>query len=91
MFGSKVYAKFGKYVSGGTAIRILSEDGEPFATATINVPGVKLKSDEVVIKTYSENVMVLDLLVEGGIVEVTGNEVEVGYNKCPIVRILDKK
>ena len=50
MFGSKVYAKFGKYVSGGTAIRILSEDGEPFATATINVPGVKLKSDEVVIK-----------------------------------------
>lgn len=45
-----------------------TSDGFPILTATINVPNEELSSDEVVIKNYSENYGLYNLLVKNGIV-----------------------
>jgi len=66
--GAECDVVFGEYENGRTAIR-LTENGSPFATATINDPDMDLKSNEVIIKNYSENNGMVDALVEAGVVE----------------------
>jgi hypothetical protein len=41
---------------------------EPMATATTNLPGIHLEKDEVIIKNYSENEGLYEILVEAGII-----------------------
>ena len=66
------------------------ETGEPYATASVNLPHQTLKSDEVAIKDYSEGEGMLDDLVAAGIVEDTGKAVGSGYVMIPIARLLKK-
>ena len=62
VMGEKVYAEVAKYQNGGAkAIRLViaenSEDafmGEPFCMVTVNIPGVELKENEVLAKSFSE-------------------------------------
>lgn len=68
-----------------------ADDGEVITTATINLPEESLNEGEVFIKNYSENEGILDWLINEGIVENTGREVESGYVKIPVVRILNFK
>lgn len=72
-----------------TAIELIDVSGEPIATATINMPPeIDLKDDEVVIKNYSENEGILDVLISEGIVERTGKTVSHGYVSSEICRLL---
>lgn len=61
---------------------------EPVATATVNYPGDDLGPSEVVIKTYSENSGILKALVEAGVVEPTPKVRAVGYELCPVARVI---
>lgn len=47
---------------------LTEEDGYPetAATATVNVPDIYLEPDEVLIKNYSENEGILELMVKAG-------------------------
>jgi len=63
---------------------------EPIAVATINVPEVPLKEDEVVIKDYSENEGMLETLVNANVVKRLGKRVKVGHVKCEICKLLKK-
>ena len=54
-------------------------DGSPVATATTNIEGVKLASDEVCIKDYSENTGMLMALQAAGIVESVVDSIQSGY------------
>ena len=63
-------------------------DGFPVATATVNIPEVELKDDEVLIKDYSENEGMLDALERAGIVWRTGESVSNGRVTIPVAKLL---
>ena len=76
---------------GATAIYLVdTADGEPVATATVNVEGVseKLPASEVLIKDYSENEGMMDALIAAGLVRDTGRRVPTGYVTVPVARLL---
>lgn len=81
--------EYKKYKNNRTAIALVDEISfEPIAVATINVPNVPLKDNEVIIKDYSENEGLLDVLVKANIVKKLGKNVQVGYAKCEICKLL---
>ena len=78
-----------KYTNGRTALILNEEDThEEVLIATVNIPGVNLASDEVIIKDYSENEGVLKVLVDAGIVSAPIDHVENGFVTCPICKLL---
>ena len=80
--------KVSKYNNNGnTCLRLVSNQGEPVATATVIVEQ-KLPANQVVIKNYSENEGMLKALVEAKIVEPTGQTVQVGRTICAICKLL---
>ena len=87
VMGYKVYAEFAKYTDGDAkAIRLViaenSEDafmGEPFCMVTVNIPGVELKENEVLAKTWSENEQIYKELVAKGFLKPTGVVAQTGH------------
>ena len=64
--------QFGKYHGNHrTAIELIChKTGELIATATVNVPEIPLKENEVIIKDYSENQGMFQALFNAGIVKL---------------------
>ena len=62
-------------------------DGSPVATATTNIEGVKLASNEVCIKDYEENEGMLKALKNAGIVEHMVDMAQSGYVYVPVVQL----
>src|SRR5437763_1944588 len=69
---------------GGLAVHLVCEDGEPYATVSVNVEGVRLAADEFVFKTYSENEGLIQAMLAAGAVAITGRICSVG----PICRLV---
>ena len=63
-------------------------DGCPIATATINMPEIELAPDEVIIKDYSDNTGMTEVLVQGGVIELTNRKAMTGYVYAPICKLL---
>jgi hypothetical protein len=80
----------GRYKFGdGLVVDLLEETGEPYATVSVNIEGVRLADGEFVFKTYSENDGLLEAMLAAGIVETTGRFVAVGMaGDQPICRLL---
>lgn len=79
-----------KYDNDRIAIQLLdAEDNSPIATASINLPEVKLEKDEVIIKDYSENEGILQVLLDAGILEKTGKSVNVGFVNVKICKLIN--
>lgn len=69
-----------RYWNDRIALRLIDiTNGEPIATATVNVSEAKLERDEVLIKDWSENEGMLDAMTAAGIVTPTGRLVPSGY------------
>jgi hypothetical protein len=85
-------AKFGKYPSTNqNYIQLIdSEDGFPVATASINMPGLDLLPNEVIIKDYSENEGMFDTLVNAGIIKKTNKGAQLTYGIAPIAEIIKR-
>jgi len=64
------------------------EDGSPVAVATLHVPALSLAADEVVIKDYSENAGMLNLLVAADVVSAPLREVQRGHVTLYVCRCL---
>lgn len=80
-----------KYSNDRPVIQLIdAEDGEPYATATVNVPDVLLLDNEVLVKDYSENEGMLDFLVRNNIVTPTQNGVQSGFVWLPIAILNDE-
>jgi hypothetical protein len=77
-----------EYPNGRTALQLNAEDGEPVATATVNVPHYPLGKGEVLIKDYAENEGILASLSDAGIIEPTGETVRLGFAKAHVCRLL---
>ena len=85
--------KYGFYAvgNGRIAIQLIhAETGELVSVATVNLPHVALRHDEVLIKDYSENEGMLEALVNAGVVEDTGKRVASGYVEIPVCRLLKR-
>ena len=85
--GESVYAEYGKYRNGQTAIQLFStNDGMPWAVASVAIQE-PLQPDEVAIKNYSENRGILDTLLEAGIIDPPHREVSSGFVTIPICKL----
>ena len=58
--------------------------------ATISVPHLILDETEVVIKNYSENEGILEVLENAGVIKQTGQFATVGYVQAPICKLLKR-
>lgn len=91
----KCFVKLGQYGSGGRlAIQLLSDEenadkgvyyGEPIAVATVNIPDIVLKDNEIIIKNYSENEGILNTLKENGLIGNIKREVSTGHVTVHVV------
>jgi hypothetical protein len=66
------------------------ETGEPLATASVNLPEVKLAEDEVAIKCHSENAGILETLTAAGVVEPPKRWVESAHVKIPVCKLVQR-
>lgn len=83
--------QFAKYQNGQTAIKLIdNQDGMPFATATLCVEDALLKEDEVAIKDYSENVGILQTLIDAEIVEEPHAFIQSNFVKIPICKLVNQ-
>lgn len=85
----KCFIEKGTYSNGRIALELIhSKDGEPVLVATINIPEIFVAKDEVIIKNYSENEGVLELLINANIISKPLRMVESSFITAPICRLL---
>lgn len=96
-FSQQVRPQFERYRKGrGIAIQLVCDggdiNGQPWLTATVNIPGIKLAEDEVVIKDYSENDGLADLMLEAGYLreDPPPRHVFSGYAFIPVFRLTEE-
>lgn len=81
--GETLVAFFGKmYSNRRRAIELVDSMGLPYAKATVNIPEAELEDDEVLIKNWSENEGISEMLQSEGITEDTGKRVPTGGHGC---------
>ena len=62
--------------------------GESVMRVTTNATEVELAPDEVLVKTWSENDGILEVMEEAGILQYTGRDVALGYAIASVCRVL---
>ena len=96
----KCFISLGYYNAGSRlAIQLLSDEedadkgvfyGEPIAVATVNIPELQLKENEICIKNYSENEGMIDTLQKAGLITEVKREVSTGFVTVHIVEKTSK-
>lgn len=76
-----------QYQNKRMALRLISPEGEPISSITVNLPDAPMSADEVAIKDHSENEGMLAWLRTTGLVEQVTSWYPTGWVKCPIVRL----
>ena len=83
--------KKGYYSNGRIAIQLIdAKDHSLVAVATVNLPDVELNPGEIIIKNYSENEGMLNVLYDAKIIGPVLRMVKTGFVECPIVQLLIK-
>ena len=78
-----------KYSNNRIAIALIDKfNHESIAVATVNLPNIFIKEDEVFIKDYSENEGILDTLIIAGIVSEPIKWIQSGFVKVPLCKLL---
>lgn len=78
---------FAKYQNRAIAI-VLNQGYERIATVTVNIPGVELERDEVLVRTWGDNEGIAESLENAGIITFTGRVVPTGYEKAKIYKLV---
>jgi hypothetical protein len=75
----------------GNPSLILASMFEVITTCSVNIPEqlVMMQPDEILIKDYSENEGMLDLLIKEGVVTDTGHRVQSGFVEIPICKLTE--
>jgi len=70
----------------------IAEEGYPEfeCAATVNIPDEPLEDDEVIIKDYSENEGIYNMMVAAGHISPAIRYVNTGFVTCPICKLLIK-
>ena len=69
-------------------IQLYELSGQPFITASTNLPDAELGQDEVFIKTWTENEGILEFLIKNGIVSDTGRRQPTGFTEAAVCKLL---
>jgi len=88
-FGNKYEGslEYLQYHNGNLAVQLILDNGELYATLSVNVEGVTLADNEFVAKTYSENDGLVEQFVEKGHF-IPVRDAQVGFvGSQPIMRI----
>lgn len=88
LHGETVTVEKERYPNGDRRINLYDEMGLPYATCTLQLENVELAEDEVIIKNFSENAGMLDVLVAHKVVELTDRVVVHGFVQSHISRLL---
>lgn len=82
--GKKLKLHIDRYTENNrTAICLMdATTEEPFAVLTVNIGEIKLKEDEFLVKTWSENAPVVESARDSGLFENTLKSFAVGYHNC---------
>lgn len=73
------------------ALRLVDAvDGQPIATATVNIADEYLDENELIIKNYEENEGIVDALVKAKIIAPPHRLVKAGFQTCGVARLLIK-
>jgi len=86
--GYKVHVTMGAYANGRPAI--LLQDYKTFdqlAVGSVNLPDFNIDNDSVAIKNYSENIGMLDFLIDYGVIEEPFMYIEQGWAKFPVCKL----
>lgn len=83
--GRNMILEWQYYANGGPAIRLLTEEYEPYCTATVWIPDIPEK--HVAIKDYAENEGVLAALIRAGIVGQPVEWRQSGWVMIPICKL----
>jgi hypothetical protein len=86
--GAEYGLDFSRYQNGRPALILEDRDGNLAAMATVNIPEVQLKPNQVLIKDYSENHGMLRALEDAGIVKATGQSIRSGFADLPVCDLL---
>lgn len=78
-----------RYPSGRVALALFTDQGEPMAKVTVNLPDIPLAADEVVVKDYQENAGMLAWLVDHGVVSAPVRMVRQGLQEFSVCRLLE--
>ena len=73
------------YKTGGTAV-ILTQDGQRFATLSVNFSEVKMEEGEFAVKTWSENEQIAADCLASGLFVDTGKRIQSGYVEASVWR-----
>ena len=84
--GKTVHLQKKTYENHRLAILVVSSDGEPLATLTVNLPNHRLEPGEFFVKNYSENIGIAEAAMASGLFEATGKEVPHGWVNIPVWR-----
>lgn len=63
---------------------------EPITTATVNIPEIPLKDNELIIKDYSENEGILETLKQNGLITDIKREISTGHVTVHVVEKTSK-
>jgi hypothetical protein len=78
-YNQKVFLYVTTYVDGRLAIVGTLEDGEPFATLTVNLPEEALEPGQFFAKTWSENEEFASICLASGLFTDTGVRAITGF------------
>lgn len=77
------------YKNDRTAIKLIdSEDGMPVLTATVNLPDEDINEDEVLIKSWSENEGIEEILVKENIIGPKIKDIPAGFANATLHKLL---
>jgi hypothetical protein len=76
------------YGNGRIALQLINVNGEPQATATVNLPDEPCPEGYTFIKDYGENEDVLQALVDAGVVGFPKTYVHSGFVDIPMCKVL---
>jgi len=86
--GEEVTVGVAYYARGGApVVQLVSEDGEPYATVTVNAAGADLGDGEILVATWSEHAHVADAMLATGWFEDTGRRVACGFAEAHVWRV----
>ena len=77
-----------QYFNGQLAVFVQDKNGEPLAELSIMQDSVDLARDEIILKDYSENLELVEKLIDLEIVAPTDRYVLVGSHLCPVCKVL---
>lgn len=79
------------YSNGAIAVQLVHhEEGDPIATATVNIPDTILPEGDILIKNWSENAGIYQALYSAGYIGTVKDRIPTGYVHALQVSMTDK-